>query len=270
MELPPELATQGEYASTTGLVCKLNKSLYGLRQASRQWYLKFSSVLMKFGLQQSSADHSFFLKHDGDKFLGVIIYVDAMLLASNDSGLVENFKDYLGKYFKYKDLGAPKYFLGLEIARSKKGIYLYQRKYALDLLQDTGMLGCKPQRTPMVTNYKPQQEEKNSELCDQKEFRRLIGRLLYLCITRPDLTFAVHKLSQYVSKPYTYHMAAAQRVLRYIKGTVGKGLLFSSTSNLELSVFSDADWASCADSRRSVTGFCTFLGDSMISWRSKK
>lgn len=130
------------------------------------------------------------------------------------------------------------------------------------------MLDCKPYNTPMDANSNLSQE--GEALCDQKEYRRLIGRLFYICITRPDLAFVVHKLSQYVSKPYTVHMAAAQRIPKYIKGTIGKGLILSSSCNLELSVFANADWAACPDTRQSVTGFCTFLGDSLLSWRSKK
>lgn len=162
----------------------------------------------------------------------------------------------------------PKYFWALEIGRSKKGIFICQRKYALDLLQDTGMLGCKPHNTPMDANISLSQE--GDGLCDQKEYKRLVGRLLHLCITRPNLTYAMHKLSQFVSKPYSHHMAATQRVLRYIKGTAGNGLLVPSVSDLELKVFADAVWASCLDTRCSVTGFCTFLGDSILAWRSKK
>lgn len=132
------------------------------------------------------------------------------------------------------------------------------------------MVGCKPHKTPMEANICFSQECKDDSLCDQKKYRRLIGRLLYLCITRPDLVYAVHTLSQFVSKPSSQHMTAAYRILKYIKGTVGNGILFSSDSNLELSAFSDADWGTCSTTRRSVTGFCTFLGESILSWRSKK
>lgn len=266
MKLPPGLDPEGKYPSST--VCKLQKSLYGLKQASRQWFLKFSTVLLGFGLQQSHLGHSYFFQHKDGNYLGILIYVDDILLASNSSTLIKNFKIYLGAHFKYKDLGPPKYFLGLEIARSNVGIFLYQRKYSLDLLQDAGLLGCKPHKTPMDANVHLTAE--GDLLPDQTEYRRLVGRLLYLCITRPDLAFAVNKLSQFVSQPYRSHMLAAHRVLRYIKGTVGKGLLFPSTSSFELRAFSDADWATCTDSKQSVTGFCTFLGDSLLSWRLKK
>lgn len=121
----------------------------------------------------------------------------------------------------------------------------------------------------MDFNMKLNQEDEELHP-DASRYRRLIGRLLYLTITRPDLAYSVNKLSQYVSEPRAPHMEAVLNVLRYIKGTVGKGVFYSSDSNLKLSLFSDADWGACLDTRKSTTGFCVFLGKSLISWRSKK
>lgn len=164
------------------------------------------------------ADYSYYHMELEGVYLGIIIYVDDILLASSNSTIVENFKKHLGKHFKYKDLGRPKYFLGLEIAQNKQGISVCQRKYVLDLLHDTGLTGCKPSSTPMDYNTKIRND--GSPLTDQKAYRRLIGRLLYLCITRPDITFAVHKLSQYVSNPCEHHMVAAHRIIKYLKGSI--------------------------------------------------
>ncbi|XP_057780133.1 uncharacterized mitochondrial protein AtMg00810-like [Salvia miltiorrhiza] len=206
---------------------------------------------------------------DKGKFLGLVVYVDDILLASNDDNLVDSFKAFLSNNFKFKDLGRPSYFLGLEIARNTKGIYLCQRKYVLDLLKDAGLLNCRPASTPMESGKHLDLEEGPS-LTDFTPYRRLVGRLLYLCLTRPDITFAVHNLSQFLSKPCEGHMAAAERILRYLKGTIGHGLFFDKNSTMDLSSFSDADWASCPATRRSVTGFAIFLGSSLISWKSKK
>lgn len=269
MDLPPGFTGEGEISTMVNPVCKLNKSLYGLKQASRKWFEKFSSVLVQFGFAKSASDHSLFILHRGNKCLFVVVYVDDLLIASNDDILVEEFKKFLGEHFKFKDLGPLKYFLGLEIARSPSGISLCQRKYALDLLSDTGLLGCKAAATPLDAAVSLSQEG-GSPLVDPSPYRRLIGKLLYLSLTRPDLCFAVHKLSQFLAQPCDHHLNAAIRVLKYIKGTAEQGIFFSSSSSLSLKVFADADWASCPDTRRSVSGFCCFLGDSLISWKSKK
>ncbi|XP_061336489.1 uncharacterized mitochondrial protein AtMg00810-like [Gastrolobium bilobum] len=202
-------------------------------------------------------------------FVAILVYVDDILLASNDSAVLHTLTDSLNNKFRLKNLGALKYFLGLEVARSHRGIFFSQRQYILNILQDSGSLGCKPQSTPMEANLKLSSDS-GELLSDPTSYRRIIGKLLYLTITRPDLSFAVNKLSQYMSAPRVPHMLAVQRILAYLKCTAGKGLLFSANSSVQLNAFSDSDWATCPDSRRSVTGYCIFLGDSLISWKSKK
>ena len=139
----------------------------------------------------------------------------------------------LNQKFKLKDMGALRYFLGLKVARTTKGIYLCQKKYALEILEDAGLLGCKLVKIPMDPNLKLSKHE-GSLLDDPRQYRRLVGRLLYLSITRPDITFAVHKLSQFMAKPRKPHLKVVLKVLQYLKNEPGKGIFFSASSKLHV------------------------------------
>lgn len=171
--------------------------------------------------------------------------------------------------FTIKDLGVLKYMLGIEVARSYAGIFLCQRKYILDVLHDTGYLGSKPIDTPMDSKQKFTTDS-STLLENPTECRRLVGRLIYLTITCPDIAYSLQTLSQYMSQPTTAHLAAAHRLLRYLKQTPGKGILLPRSSTLQLNGFCDSDWARCPETKRSVTGYAIYLGDSLISWKSKK
>ena len=198
------------------VACKLQKSLYGLKQASCQWYSKFSSVLVAAGFVQSHGDHSLFVKHSETSLLAILVSVDNIIIASNCAQAMEDIKEQLQAHFKMKYLGDLRYFLGLEIARSSNGISLCQRKYALELLNEAGMLGSKPVSTPMEINLKLTSDG-GGPLTDPTLYRRLIGKLLYLTITQPDVTYVVNQLSQFLSPPRIPHFKAAMRVLQYIK-----------------------------------------------------
>ncbi|XP_068498274.1 uncharacterized mitochondrial protein AtMg00810-like [Phaseolus vulgaris] len=223
----------------TGQVCKLVKSLYGLKQARRQC------------------------------FTILLVYVDDIILAGKSISDIEQVTRHLDKVFKVKDLGDLKFFLGLEIARSNKGIHVSQRKYALNIIYEVGLLAAKPCATPMKKDTK-NMFLKGISIKDVTAYQRLIGRLLYLTNTMPDISYCVQFLSQFLQAPTSEHHNAEHRVLRYIKGTPGQGLFFSDNSDLQLKGFCDSDWASCPQTRRSTTGFCVFEGSSLISWKSKK
>ncbi|KAF5474565.1 hypothetical protein F2P56_006454 [Juglans regia] len=264
MKPPPGYLRKGDKR-----VCKLQRSLYGLKQASRQWNSKFTSVLFNMGFSQSKADYSLFTKKEGNSFVALLLYVDDILLASSDIAAIESVKRSLNAEFKLKDLGPAKFFLGMEISRSKKGISLSQRKYTLELISDSGLLAAKPALFPMDTHTKLSKDD-GELVSDFSAYRRLIGRLLYLTHTRPDITFAVHHLSQFLDSPRMPHLQAAMRILRYLKSAPGQGLFFSASSKVHVKAFSDSDWASCPDTRRSISGYCIFIGDSLVSWKSKK
>lgn len=206
---------------------------------------------------------------NGNDFTALLVYVDDVILAGNSLTEFSRIKSILDSSFKIKDLGRLKYFLGIEVAHSKEGISLCQRKYCLDLLLDSGFLGSKPAKTPLDPAVKLHQD--SAKLYeDVPSYRRLIGKLLYLTTTRPDISFAVQQLSQFLNKPTITHYHSACQVLRYLKGNPGKGLFFPRNSSLQIFGFSDVDWAGCLDSRRSTSGYCFFIGTSLVSWRAKK
>ncbi|CAM8980748.1 unnamed protein product [Rhodiola kirilowii] len=253
----------------SGHVCRLQKSLYGLKQAPRNWFAKLSASLRAFGFHQSYADYSLFSYQTGDTTLHVLVYVDDLIVAGNDSLSISKFKSYLSSCFHMKDLGTLKYFLGIEIARSSSGLFLSQRKYTLDILSEAGLLGAKPSPLPMESHQRLAISQ--SPIFDNPErYRRLIGRLVYLTITRPELSYSVHTLAQFMQVPKVDHWHAAIRVLHYLKGHPGQGLHLSSNSSLQLHAYCDSDWASCPLTRRSLTGFFITLGQSPISWKTKK
>ncbi|CAM8918240.1 unnamed protein product [Rhodiola kirilowii] len=266
MKLPP-----GHFKSEreAGKVCKLTKSLYGLKQAPRQWFAKFTEALLEFGFQQSINDYSLFTLHKGTDFIILLVYVDDVLLTGTSSVLIEHIKAFIHDKFKIKDLGTLKYFLRLEVARNSTGLFLHQRKYAMDLLTDHDMVDCKPAKTPLPIKH--QLSLSTAQVIeDPMVYRKLVGKLIYLTITRPDLAHSVHILSQFMSAPTADHLMAAKRLLRYIKGAPAQGLFFSAASSLVQPAFCDADWAACPKTRRSTSGFCKCLGDSLVSWRTKK
>jgi hypothetical protein len=265
MQLPPGYSTPHDPR-----VCKLKKSIYGLKQASRQWFSKLSTSLLLFGFLQAKSDSSLFIRKTTNSFITVLIYVDDVIITSNTFTEINQVKQFLRTTFPIKDLGKLKYFLGIEVARSAKGIVLCQRKYALDILADSGFSGARPVSFPMETTLKLSANDASPPLIDPASYRRLIGRLLYLTITRPDLLYAIQTLSQFMANPHTMHLQAAERVLRYLKATSGQGLFLKADSTFHLKAYSDSDWGGCINTRRSVTGYLVFLGDSLISWKSKK
>ncbi|KAI3672724.1 hypothetical protein L6452_38821 [Arctium lappa] len=189
--------------------------------------------------------------------------------ACNDEEEMTRLRTSLFKEFEMKDLGRLKYFLGIEVLRSKQGIFICQKKYVLDLLAETGMIDCKPVDTPMMVNQKLYMEEE-AELADKGRYQRIVGKLIYLSHTRPDIAYAVGVVSQFMHQPQISHMEAVLRIIRYLKGTPGHGVLFKANGHLETQVYTDADWAGDKGNRRSTSGYFTLVGGNLVTWRSKK
>ena len=234
MSPTPRFKSKG--GASTNLVCRLTKSSYGLKQAFRQWFSKFASSINTHGFKQSTCDYSLFTKTKGSLFIGLLVYVDDILIASNNPKSVEALTEFLDQKFKLKDLRPNKYFLGLELARSHKRISLCQHKHALDILQDSGFLGSKTVKFPMEQHLKLSKDQ-GPLLTDPIVYRRLIGRLLYLTLTRLDISNFVSCLSQFMSEPCLPYLHAAHRILQYLKDTPGQGLFFPSNTTLQFKRF---------------------------------
>ncbi|RVW99485.1 Retrovirus-related Pol polyprotein from transposon RE1 [Vitis vinifera] len=183
-------------------------------------YMSPPPAIQAAGFVQSKADYSLFTCRKGKSFTALLIYVDDILITGNDANAIVALKQFLHSHFRIKDLGDLKYFLGIEVSRSKKGISISQRKYTLEILKDGGFLGAKPVNFPMEQNIKL--SDSGELLKDPSQYRRLVGRLIYLTITRPDITYSVHVLSRFMHAPRRPHMEAVLRVLRYLKNSPGQ------------------------------------------------
>ncbi|XP_019420623.1 PREDICTED: uncharacterized protein LOC109330800 [Lupinus angustifolius] len=194
---------------------------------------------------------------------------DDLVLAGNDLDDIRHTKLILHNKFSIKDLENLKFLLGMEVARACHGITLYQRKYTLDLLEESDIRGSKPAYTPMEYNAKIQASSR-TPLTVSTSYRRLMEKLLYLTHTRPDICFNVGCLSQFLSALTTIHYQAANRILKYLKGSSEHGIFIPSNNSTTIRGYSDSDWAIFLDTRKSVTGWCFFLGTTLVLWKSKK
>ncbi|RVW35848.1 Retrovirus-related Pol polyprotein from transposon RE1 [Vitis vinifera] len=203
--LPPGFCKEEEETR----VSKLKKSLYSLKQSPRAWFDRFA-------------------KSNNGRMTILIVYVDDIILTGDDTGEVERLKKVLATEFEVKDLGQMRYFLRMEVARSRKGISISQRKYVLDLLTETGILGCKPSNTPIKARKKT---ESDGKPVDRERYQRLVSRLIYISHTRPDIAFVVNMVSQYMHSPKEIHLEAVYKILKYLKGSPRRGLFFKKSDS---------------------------------------
>ena len=266
MKLPPS------YCHPPGFphrVFRLRRALYGLKQASRAWFVKFSSTISQHGFSGSSFNTTLFLRWSGHGITILLLYVDDMIITGDDMQGIQDPKHFLGRQFEMKDLGPLNYFFGLEVSFSANGYYLTQAKYTSDMTSRANIIDSKIVDTPIEYNYRLNSHDGES-LSDATLYRQLVGSLIYLTITRLNISYAVHVVSQFMAALRSPHYAAVLRILRYLKGTIFDGLHFSSHSSLTLQAYSDADWAGDPTDHRSTIGYGFLLGDSLISWRRKK
>ncbi|XP_019241950.1 PREDICTED: uncharacterized protein LOC109237474 [Nicotiana attenuata] len=264
MEVPPRLVVE-----RPGLVCKLNKSLYGLKQASRQWYQKLTEELCSRGYTHPMLDYSLFYKKVKGSVVFVDVYVDDVLITYTHLQEIESLKNFLHNTFKIKNLGRLHYFLGLEVQYTDKVVLMSQKKFTMDLLKEFGCIDCPPMNSPLDSSVKLKADER-ALLTDPSYYRKLIGNLNFLTNTRLDIAYSVQHLSQFVQSPKEPHLKVAYHVLRYLKGDPTLGIFLTNDADYTVKAFCDSDWASCPQSRKLVSGYIVLLGDSPISWKSKK
>ncbi|KAI3507180.1 hypothetical protein L1887_22027 [Cichorium endivia] len=249
-------------------VCRLNKALYGLKQAPRSWFHRLSTFLLSNGFVCSRADPSLFVFKRGSCILYLLVYVDDLILTGNEEPVIRSFINQLHCEFSIKDLGRLNFFLGLEVSYTTTGLFLGQSKYAHDILQRANMLDAKPVSTPLAANIAFVAD--GDPFDDPTYYRSLVGALQYLTITRPDISYAVNQVSQFLQAPSVAHFQSVKRILRYIKGTLTFGLTFARPKAPVILGYSDADWARCLETRRSTYGYSIFLGGNLVSWSAKK
>ncbi|WVZ18935.1 hypothetical protein V8G54_006257 [Vigna mungo] len=249
-------------------VFKLKRSLYGLKQAPRVWFEKFRSTLLGFSFNQSQYDPSLFLQRTPKGIVVLLVYVDDIVVTGSDQDVISRIKQMLNSTFHMKELGHLNYFLGLELHYHPEGIFVNQHKYIQDLVQLAGLTNATPVDTPMEVNVKYRRHE-GELLDDPTQYRKLVGCLLYVTITRPDISYVVHTVSKFMQSPRHFHFSAVQHIIKYLLGTSSRGLFFPGNSSLQLQAYSDVDWAGCPDTWRSTIGWCMFLGNAPISWKSE-
>jgi histone deacetylase 1/2 len=265
MAQPPDFA----HSQFPNHVCKLEKSLYGLCQAPRAWFSHLTDKLKSIGFLGSQADHSLFVYHHNSILIYFLIYINDIIITGSDIGSINRVITLLQGDFAVKDMGKLSFFLNIEAIRTDDGLYLSQRRYILDLLMRSKMDKAKPCLTPMSTSL-PLSKFAGITFHDPSLYESIVRGLQYLSFTRPDIVFAIHKVSKFMDNPMEMHWAAVKRILRYLKHTISHSLLIQPTANVTLQTFSDADWASDPDDRRSVGAYCVYLGNNLVSWSCKQ
>ncbi|KAI5349422.1 hypothetical protein L3X38_002309 [Prunus dulcis] len=260
------------------LVCKLCKLIYGLKQASRQWYLNFNKVVKDFGFVENVLDECIYMKMSGRHFIILVLYVDDILLACTNLTMLHDCKNFLSKNFEMTDLAEASYVLGIDISRDRKNgvLGLSQKSYIEKVLKRFNMQNCTGSDIPiskedkLSTEQAPKTEQEKLEMVD-KPYASLVGSLMYAQVcTRPDLAFVVSVLGRFQSNPGQAHWIAGKRVLRYLQRTKDYKLTFKRSDTLELQGYADADFAGCQDSLKSTSGFVFMVSGGAVSWRSVK
>jgi hypothetical protein len=250
-------------------VCLLNKSLYGLKQAPRAWYSRFTTYMTSLGFVDAKSDTSLFIFRRGIDMVYLLLYIDDIVVTAFSAALLQQTISALKQEFAMKDLRPLHHFLGVSVQHEAGGLFLTQHQFALDILERAGMVDYKPVSMPVDTQAKVSAESEPS-VADLTHFRSLTGALEYLTFTRRDIAYAVQQICLHMHDQRKPHLTAMKHTLRYLRGTLDYGLLLRHSASSELTVYTDADWAGCPDTRQSTSGYTVFLSTNLISWSSKR
>ncbi|GJU57228.1 putative ribonuclease H-like domain-containing protein [Tanacetum coccineum] len=250
-------------------VYRVVKALYGLHQAPRAWYERLSTFLLKHGYRRGAIDKTLFIKKDRRDIMLVQVYVDDIIFGSTKSSMVKDFEDLMQKEFKMSSMGELTFFLGLQVKQSNGGIFLSQDKYVKDILNKFDFRTIKPASTP-IEAHKSLGKDEEGEDVDVHLYRSMIGCLMYLTASRPDIMFAVCLCARFQVTPKVSHLHAVKRIFRYLKHQPNLGLWYPKDSPFHLEAFSDSDYAGDNHDRRSTSGGCQYLGRRLVSWQCKK
>jgi hypothetical protein len=249
-------------------VYKLRKALYGLKQAPRAWYGRLRGFLFERGFEMGKVDQTLFLLGQGRDILIVQVYVDDIVFGGSSNSLVARFAEDMSREFEMSMMGELQFFLGLQIKQSKEGTFVHQAKYTKDIVRKFKMEESKAMTTLMSTTTALDMDEEGEHV-DPKEYRSMIGSLLYLTATRSEIQFSVCLCARFQASLRTSHRQAVKRIFRYLHHSLDFGLWYSVSSSLALHGFSDADFVGCRLDRKSTSGTCQFLGFSLVSWSSR-
>jgi hypothetical protein len=250
-------------------VYKLLKALYGFKQALRAWYARLKTFLLGHGYVMGSVDKTLFTLKHGTIFLLVQIYMDNIMFGGSSHTLVSKFQKMIENEFQMSMMGELTFFLGIQVKQTKEGIFIHQAKCTQDLMKKFNMAELKPVSTPMSMVTALDTDE-NGEAIDQREYMSMIGFLLYLTMTRPDIQFAMCLCAHFQSSICSSHQTTVQRIFTYLKHTPEFGIWYFASSSLDFVGFSDADFVGCEIDRKSTFGTCHFLRSSLICWSARK
>ncbi|KAI3772432.1 hypothetical protein L6452_03618 [Arctium lappa] len=250
-------------------VYKLDKALYGLKQAPRAWYDTLSSFLISENFERGKIDNTLFFRKIKGHIILVQIYVDDIIFGSTNPSLCTRFAERMKKEYKMSMMGELTYFLGLQIKQSDKGTFINQGKYVKDMLKKFDLNQASAMKTPMAPPLTLNKDPSGKPV-NVTAYRGMIGSLLYLTASRPDIMYSTCLCARYQSEPKESHLIAVKRIFRYLKGTPNLGLWYPKDSGFDLTGYSDSDFAGCKLDRKSTTGGCQLLGGKLVSWTSKK